>query len=401
MSDPNPEHTRSSDGGVVAVIPARGGSKGVPGKNLTRVGGVPLVARAILTAHQVPAIDAVYVSTDDSAIAEVAQQFGAEVINRPDSLSGDTASSEAALLHALDVLAAEGAGGGPATLAFLQATSPFIPARSLARAVSSVRAGDFDAMFSAVPFHGFIWRLSADGAVGINHDASVRLRRQDREPEFLETGAFYVMNVAGFRSAKHRFFGRVGVELLPAETAIEIDTPTDLALARAVAATVGADSQAVPARALVMDFDGVHTDNRALIDTNGNEFALVNRSDGMGIERLRAAGVPLLIISKERVPIVLSRAEKLGIEAVCGIDDKVAHLRAWCHERSIPLADTAYVGNDINDLGCLDAVGWPVAVADAHPEVIEAARVVLTAAGGSGAIREISDRILLARDGHA
>ena len=127
---------------VAAVIPARGGSKGVPGKNLRRVGGVPLVARAVAAAKAAPAIDLVVVSTDDPAIAAVAREWGAAVIDRPAELSGDTATSESALLHALDVLAAEGSPVG--TLAFLQATSPFIDSAALDSAVSDVVAGRAD-----------------------------------------------------------------------------------------------------------------------------------------------------------------------------------------------------------------------------------------------------------------
>lgn len=378
--------------GVVAIIPARGGSRGVPGKNLTRVGGVPLVGRAINTAQMVPAINAVYVSTDDPEIGEVAQQYGAQVIRRPATLSGDEASSESALLHALDEIAAS--SGYPAVVAFLQATSPFIPARSLERAVSRVQGDDLDVVFSVVPFHGFLWQESAGVISGINHDQSMRLRRQDRSPEYLETGAFYVMNAPGFRSARHRFFGRIGTEIVPEATAVDIDTMADLELARALASIFAPELRQIRARALVMDFDGVHTDNRAMIDASGNELATVNRSDGMGIELLKEAGVPLLIISKERVSIALSRAGKLGIEAACAVDDKQAYLRSWCSQRAISLADVAYVGNDINDLSCLNLVGWPIAVADAHPMVLRAARVVLNAAGGEGAIREIAELIL-------
>lgn len=379
---------------VVAVIPARGGSKGVPGKNLARVEGIPLVGRAIRAAQSVRSIDSVYVSTDDDSIAKVAEQFGAQVIRRPDDLSGDTASSESALLHALDEIAAGGAL--PRHVVFLQATSPFIPGSSLETALSRVKNGDYEVVFSAIPFHGFVWQQTDDLAHGVNHDESVRLRRQDRTPEYLETGAFYVMDVHGFKAAKHRFFGRIGVEIVPSESAIEIDTPTDLDLARASAASVRSDLTRIPVRALVMDFDGVHTDNRAIIGVDGSELVAVNRSDGMGIAHLKAAGIHLLILSKERVPIALRRAEKLGIDALCGIDDKEHHLRTWCRERDLALADVAYIGNDVNDLSCMTIVGWPIAVADAHPEALAVARVVVSSAGGNGAIREVADRILAA-----
>jgi len=317
---------------------------------------------------------------------------GAEVIRRPDDISGDTASSESALLHALDVIAVS--GNRPEVIVFIQPTSPFIPALNIEQAIVKVRENKFDVIFSAVPFHRFLWQLNGSTAQGLNHNQSERLRRQDRDPDYLETGAFYVMNAEGFRKNQHRFFGRVGLEVMPEHTAIEIDTEVDLNLARAFAATQPSEVTQIPARALVMDFDGVHTDNRAIVDANGSESVTVNRSDGLGIELLRAAGVHLLILSKETVPIAVRRAEKLGIAAACAIDDKATYLRGWCITHDVELADVAYVGNDINDLQCLEIVGWPIAVADAHESVRAAARVVLDAPGGAGAIREIADRIL-------
>ncbi|TPW94057.1 acylneuraminate cytidylyltransferase family protein, partial [Schumannella luteola] len=109
---------------VVAIIPARGGSRGVPSKNLRRVGGVPLVARAVESALAVAAIDRVVVSTDDPEIAEVARARGADVVDRPAELAGDTASSESAIDHTLETLAEHGIEVG--VVVFIQATSPFI-----------------------------------------------------------------------------------------------------------------------------------------------------------------------------------------------------------------------------------------------------------------------------------
>src|SRR3954471_8585828 len=156
-------------GETVAVIPARGGSKGVPRKNLRRVGGVPLIARAIAAARAADRIDRVVVSTDDEQIGAVAREWGAEVVSRPAELSGDTASSESAVEHALDELARFGIAVGIVVL--VQATSPFIDPADLDAAVERVRAGESDAVFSAVESWGFLWRTSSDGgAVGVNHD---------------------------------------------------------------------------------------------------------------------------------------------------------------------------------------------------------------------------------------
>ena len=380
---------------VVAVIPARGGSKGVPGKNLRRVAGRSLVERAVDACLAAQAIDVVYVSTDDAGIADAARAAGAEVVDRPADLSGDTASSESALLHALDTLAA--AGGNPEVVVFVQCTSPFLDPDHLDEAVRRIAEGEADAVFAAVPTYEFLWRSGPDGqAFGINHDAAYRPRRQDREPHFRETGAFYAMSVAGFREARHRFFGRTQIVPVTELSAVEIDNEHDLVLASALAPAldrrIGVDVDVV-----ITDFDGVHTDDAALVDEDGHESVRVSRSDGLGVERLRKAGVPILILSKETNRVVRARAAKLGVEVLHGIEAKAEVVRDWLQRQEVDPARAAYLGNDINDLGPMALVGWPLAVADAHPEVQRAARRVLGQRGGHGAVRELCDLVLETR----
>lgn len=380
---------------VVAIIPARGGSKGVPRKNLRRVGGVPLVARAIDAARRCSSIDRVIVSTDDGDIAAVAAEWGAEVVERPAEIAGDTASSESAVLHALDVLEQRGIDVG--VVALLQATSPFIDVPALDDAVHLVRSRRRDSVFSAIETYGFLWAKEAScAAVAVNHDVAVRPRRQDREPHFLETGAFYVMRAAGFRASRHRFFGSIGIAEVPARTAVEIDTAADLDIARALAPLIDTPLP-VDVDAVVTDFDGVHTDDSVRVDQHGSESVTVSRSDGMGVSRLRAAGIPVLILSTEANPVVSARARKLQVDVVQDAADKTTALREWAEGRRIPLSRIAYLGNDVNDLGCLELVGWPVAVPDADPVVLAAARVVLDRPGGAGAVRDLAERVLAGR----
>lgn len=396
-------HTEVHTGGLtVAVIPARGGSKGVPRKNLRRIGGIPLIQRAVRAAAAAELVDLVVVSTDDDEIAELSIAAGARVIPRPAEISGDTASSESAVLHALDTL--EDAGESVDVVVFIQATSPFIPSDRIDIAVDDVRAGRYDSMFSAYETYGFLWRRddSGDGgddgdtaAEAINHDAAHRPRRQDREPHYLETGAFYVFQAAGFRRAGHRFFGRIGIVEVSERTAIEIDDEQQLAAASALAALVD-QPESIAVTAVVTDFDGVHTDDTAMVDAEGREQVRVSREDGMGVARLRRAGIPMLILSTEVNPVVRARAEKLGVPVLHGVDDKEEALAAWAAENGIVLADIAYLGNDVNDLPAMRIVGWPVAVANAHPEVRAAARVVLSKSGGQGAVRELIERVLTA-----
>ncbi|WP_327063160.1 acylneuraminate cytidylyltransferase [Leifsonia sp. Leaf264] len=385
---------------VVAVIPARAGSKGLPGKNSLPVGGVPLIVRAVRSALAASSIDRVVVTTDGDEIASLARAAGADVVRRPQELAGDTASSEAALLHALDALETA-SGAAPELTVFLQATSPFIDPVDLDAAVRTVLEREADVVFSAVESHAFLWRAErrGGGAVeGVNHTAAVRPRRQDRDVEFRETGAFYVLRTDGFRAAGHRFFGRVAVRLVPDAHAIEIDTAADLELSGAIARIVDASRHPfVDVDAVVTDFDGVHTDDTAAVDTLGRESVRVSRRDGHGVRRLREAGLPILILSAETNPVVAARAEKLRVEVAHGIDDKAAALVAWAERVGVPLERIAYLGNDLADLPCLAIVGWPVAVADADPLVLDAARLVLERRGGDGAVRELADLIMTTR----
>ncbi|MBI5161504.1 MAG: acylneuraminate cytidylyltransferase [Micrococcales bacterium] len=396
------------------MIPARGGSKGVPRKNLRPVGGAPLVVRAILAARAVPAIDRVIVSTDDPAIARIAAAVDAQDIDRPGDLAGDAASSESALLHVLDVL--EERGEHADVLVFLQATSPFIDRDALAAAVERVRRGEDDCVFSAVESYVFLWRNTVDGAVGVNHDAASRPRRQDRDACFAETGAFYVLDAAGFRRARHRFFGRVGFAPVDPRTALEIDTPEELEVAAALAELLDGDlrtaetdesaairpllpssAPAIDVDAVVAAFDGVRTENRLVLTDDGHDY-VTDPVDGPAFGSLAEAGVPLLLLSSDVRRVADARARIVPVEVIHGTDDKLAALRYWAGEHRIDLERVAYLGVDADDLGCLAAVGWPVATADAPAELRAAARVLLAASRGRGAVRELTERVLRDRD---
>ncbi|WP_405795407.1 cytidylyltransferase domain-containing protein [Streptomyces sp. NBC_01506] len=381
---------------VLAVIPARGGSKGVPAKNLAQVGGVPLVVRAVRACRAARRVTDVVVSTDDAAIADAARAAGAEVVLRPAAIAGDTATSEAAVLHAMDAYGAmRGASHRTDVVLLVQCTSPFITPGDLDGVVAAVTDGGADSALTVAPTHGFIWRSESDG-FGVNHDKSNRPRRQDRPQEFLETGAAYAMRAEGFREAGHRFFGRTELVSTDPERVLEIDDPHDLQRARALAPLL--DTTALPGRAdidaVVLDFDGTQTDDRVLVDSEGKETVAVHRGDGLGIAALRRAGVELLILSTEQNPVVAARARKLRVPVLHGIDRKDLALKQWCDEHGITPERVMYVGNDVNDLPCFALAGWPVAVASAHDAVRAAARAVTETPGGAGAIREIATWLL-------
>ncbi|MBF0380654.1 MAG: HAD hydrolase family protein [Magnetococcales bacterium] len=146
---------------------------------------------------------------------------------------------------------------------------------------------------------------------------------------------------------------------------------------------------------LVYDFDGVMTDNRALLLEDGTEAVFINRGDGYGVGQLKKLGFKQLILSTETNPVVSARGRKLNIEVIQGSSDKRATLTTYCKNNSIDLNAVLYVGNDLNDLEVMQIVGFPVAPADSHPEIIAIARHVTKAKGGYGVIKEISENAIV------
>jgi len=148
---------------------------------------------------------------------------------------------------------------------------------------------------------------------------------------------------------------------------------------------------------VVFDFDGVMTDNRVLVHQSGDEAVWCDRGDGMGIARLRDAAFDIVVLSTERNPVVTARCRKLNVETIQSCEDKLTTLQQLAAERQVSPAQIAYVGNDVNDLSCLQWVGWPIAVADAVAEVRAVAKWVTRLPGGGGAVREVADRLIAAR----
>ena len=163
-----------------------------------------------------------------------------------------------------------------------------------------------------------------------------------------------------------------------------------------VAALVNASNRLTGIKAIAFDFDGVFTDNRVHIMENGEEAVTCDRSDGMGISMLRKVGLPLVIISSEKNLVVTARGAKLGIEVLQGIDEKLPTLIDWATVNHLTVHEIAFIGNDINDVQCLNAAGLGVVVADAYPVAVDAADFVLGKKGGRGAVREIADLWLAA-----
>lgn len=386
---------------VLAIIPARGGSKGIPRKNVRLVAGRPLIAWNLDECRRSKLLTRTVVSTDDAEIASISRQWGASIVERPPAISGDMATAEEALLHTLATLK-EREGFEPDYIAYLQCTSPLTTSEDIDGAIGVALAdASVDCVIPVMDFHYFLWKTSEieKNTVGINHDARFRPRRQDREPQYLETGAVYVLRTKGFLEARHRFFGRIAMWHMPAERVQEVDEPHDLErceyiLSKRQADRRRADLQATLAKiapkAVVFDCDGVLTDNRVLVSELGQEALLFTRSDGLGFQDLKANGFHCLVLSTETNAVVARRAEKLGVPCIFGVTDKSAALRDYCTNLGCSPSEVVYVGNDRNDWPAMDIVGVTLVPADAEMQTRRRASFVLDSLGGCGVVREVA-----------
>jgi N-acylneuraminate cytidylyltransferase len=227
---------------VLAIIPARGGSKGVPGKNLRALGGLPLIAWSIRSALAAEAVTDTVVSTDSNEIADVAREHGAQVpFLRPAELATDKAPTEPAMHDALERM--EAREGRYDAVLLLQPTSPLRKSGTIDRALAQFRAEGADSLVGVVESHAFFWRKSPQ--VKACYDYANRPRRQDIAPadrRFRETGSIYVTARETFLSGGNRLGGRIALFEMAEEEGWEIDSLADFAVIEALAAQTSAFS---------------------------------------------------------------------------------------------------------------------------------------------------------------
>jgi YrbI family 3-deoxy-D-manno-octulosonate 8-phosphate phosphatase len=398
---------------VLTLIPARGGSKGIPRKNIRLFSGYPLIAWSIAAALQAETVTRTIVSTDDEEIASVAREWGAETpFMRPAEFSQDQTTDLPVFEHALRWLT-ERENYHPDVVVQLRPTSPIRPRDCVDAAVRLLLARpEADSVRGVVPAgqnpHK-MWRLpqAEDGPMknlldvpGL--DEPYNAPRQILPPVYWQTGHIDAIRAAtiinGSMSGK-----KVYPLVIDPRYTVDLDSLNDWVKAEWLAANSGLEyvCPGSPRRPMpekielvVLDFDGVLTDNRVWTDQDGREMVASNRSDSLGLGLIRNAGVQVVVISKEVNPVVEARCKKLKIPCVHGVDDKAAVLIALLAERKIDPARAVFVGNDLNDLPCFPLVGWAVAVADALPEVIRQTDFVLAQRGGHGAVRELCDLII-------
>ncbi len=395
---------------VLALIPARGGSKGLPRKNIKSLGGYPLIGYSIAAALDAKLVNRTVMTTDDPEIGDLAKEFGAEVpFLRPAEFAQDDTRDLPVFQHALKWLS-EQEDYYPDIVVQLRPTSPFRPPELIDEAIQIMLNYPGATSVRGVvpsqqnPFK--MWTIEPDGnmipLLETEFEEPFNMPRQELPQTFWQTGHVDVIKTETIINGSMSGLEVYAYQIDP-RFSIDLDNLLDWQRAEMRLKSIGSQIVLPPPQEsifpdvvslVVLDFDGVLTDDRVYVNQHGEETVAAHRGDGMGISQLKKAGIEVVILSKEKNPVVKARADKLGIPAYQGIDKKGKELQSLMADKGVSSERVVYLGNDINDLPCFPLVGLAAAVADAHPKVIERAQLVLSKNGGHGAVRELCDLLL-------
>ncbi len=375
----------------IAFIPVRGGSKSIPLKNIKEMNGKPLVYWTVKAASESKYIDKVYVATDSGLIKSAVEAFEmpkVKVIDRSPESASDTASTEFAMLefagkHDFD------------NMILIQATSPLLTAKDIDGGFELFSQPDCDSVISVVRQYRFIWKEENGIAKPANYDVFHRPRRQEFDGYLMENGAFYITSKERLISSKNRVSGRIKAYEMPEDTAFEIDEPNDWVIIEQLMKKRGRKKFDKKIKMLLTDCDGCLTDGGMYYSEKGDELKKFNTRDGMAFAMLREHGIITGIITSENVELNRRRAEKLKLDELhMGVKDKLAVVQELAEKYDISLDEIAYIGDDVNDLPVIKAVGFSCCPKDAVGEVKKAADHVSEVCGGHGVIREAAEMIL-------
>jgi len=213
---------------IIAIIPARSGSKGIPDKNIVDLAGKPLIAWSLEQARKSQLVDKVFVSTNSEKISNVSTKYGAEVIKRPEELATNASSSEDALIHAIDFIE-NNKGISIELVVFLQATSPLREKDDIDNAIRQYLSEKADSLLSCTKLEDyFIWEKRGDNYFSVNYDYRKRKRRQDIEPQYLENGSIYIFKPELIRKEHNRLGGKIVIYEMEFWKSYQVDNWDDL-----------------------------------------------------------------------------------------------------------------------------------------------------------------------------
>ena len=376
----------------IAFVPVRGGSKGIPDKNIKLFLGKPLVFWTLSELEKTKSIDKIILATDSLKIMNVVESFNlkkVQIFQRSSDNASDKSSTESVIFEYLNAANLNQEDN----LMLVQVTSPFTTNKNFSESLDLILNGDYDSVLSCARVKRFFWN---DQGKPMNYDFNKRPRRQEFKGSLIENGALYISKVKNILKHKNRISGNIGVYIMPEYTAVEIDVEVDWIIAESLMRKyILGRNNTKNVKLFVSDVDGVMTDAGMYYSESGDELKKFNTHDGMGFQILREHGIKTAIITSEETNIVKNRAEKLKVDYLFQgkkNNDKLNVVKKICISEGIDLENVAYIGDDINCFELLSSVGYAACPADATYKIKSIPGInILLKKGGNGVIREFID----------
>ena len=378
---------------IIAFIPARGGSKSIPNKNIKLFCGKPLIFWN-LKELQDSCVDEIVVATDSVKIKKVVNSFSfskVKVYERLSENANDDSSTESVMLEYINHAKLHDND----TLMLVQITSPYSQTIDFDKGLDVFR--NYDSVLSCCVSKKFIWDKKG---ISLNYDFNNRPRRQDNEGSLIENGAFYISSVKDVTNSKNRISGHIGIYQMPEYTFTELDEPLDWIIAENIMREfVLADDlkDYSDIKIFISDVDGVLTDGFKYYNENLEESVKFSTHDGYAFKLLKDRGLLTGIVTSETKKIKSVRFEKLKSLKTLdyfyqGVNDKLSVVKGLCSELNIDISNVAYIGDDVNCLNLLENVGLAACPANAVDAVKNIKNIiVLNKNGGEGVFREFVD----------
>lgn len=380
---------------TIAFIPARGGSKSIPLKNIKEFCGKPLIYWTTKAAIETPKINEVVIATDSLEIENIVKSFTFKKVSvyRRDKVNAeDTSSTESVILEYLlksNIRPLD-------CFILIQVTSPLLTNYDLENGLELFK--NSDAVLSCVESKRFLW---SESGKPLNYDYNNRPRRQDFDGFLMENGAFYISSVEDIIKSKNRISGKIAISKMPEYTAVEIDEEEDWIVAESLMRRFilkNNTPRVKDIKLVVSDVDGVLTDAGMYYSENGDELKKFNTHDGMAFKLLRERGIKTGIITSENTNIATNRAKKLKVDYLFQgkkHGGKLDVVKIMCKKERIKLDEVAYIGDDINCFELLSAVGLAACPSNALQKIKEIENIVhLEKKGGEGVFREFIEILI-------
>lgn len=395
----NKRHRNGDQRHKAALILARGGSKGIPLKNIKTLAGIPLIGWVLRAAVDSELFDSVWVSTDHDDIEKVARSWGAKIHRRSAEVSKDSSTSLDTIQEFVRLNPEVG------IVCHIQATSPCLHPFHLKGALQYITEQGCDSVFAVVRRHHFRWQEVKKGSGELtrplNLDPYNRPRRQDWDGELCENGSFYfstrniIQNQGLLQGGKVAYY-----EMLP-EYSVDIDVDIDWPVAEQRVLRYGYFGRVTPevVKLMFCNVSGCLTEGRIFLSVSGEEMVSINTRDTAALRKLQKEGVEVMLLTSSLDPFAeaLSQkvSERLGCEVLCVGERPLDDLETVVKQRELDWKDVAFMGNDEIDVKCLNVAGLSAVPSDAPVAAINGAKYLCKAVGGRGAVREFAEHILL------